>query len=417
MEIPQVTSTAIAEITQPCFLVDWLTFTDFLHTTPQEVMSFLGLPESRIPWVYVQQFRNGYPEHYTWNHITISYGADNSRFYDDPAKARTDMGICVNLSGQGCRAFETEGGDWLDLFKRFQGDLPSKLVKELPMAFCRAFKERRRFNVTRLDLAFDDHTDLIDIHRVEYDVRERNYVSKSTKSEIVWSDDQETDIQGISVGIGSKKSKVYCRIYDKAAERGFKDRHWVRVELQLRDDRALVAMAQILHSGHVGCTVAGILRNYLTFRTPSADTNKSRWPVAYYWERVIGTMEKLSLWIKPGEQYNIHKSEYWLKKQYGQLISTLAEIHDPQLLVNECRAIYPVDQLSPKYRQVIYDHRRQEPEAVPGAESNPVFFNGYFVQNGQVYVYEQSDLDNSPDFQIIADDMETVDRVFAAYTS
>lgn len=389
MDFQPDSSTALAVIDQPVFLIDWLTFVDHLHTTPQEVMSFLGLPEGKIPWVYDQRFRNGYPEHFFWNNITISFGADNERWYDDPAKIRHDMGICVNFSGQGCRAFETEGGDWLHLFKRFQGDIPWAAVKESAVDFCRVFKKDRRFNITRLDLAFDDHTDLIDIHRVELDVRDRNYVSKSTKTEITWSDDQDTDIQGLSVGIGSKKSKVYVRIYDKAAERGFKDRHWVRVELQLRDDRALVAMAQILHTQHVGRTVAGILRNYVTFRTPSADSNKSRWPVAYYWQRVIGTMEKLSLWISPGEPYNIHKSETWLKKQYGQLISTLSEIQDPGQLVKDCRELYPVADLAKKYRQILEDYNRSQPTKPPMV----TYYNDGIGINGEFHPYEQQELE------------------------
>lgn len=386
MQNPSIPITALAVISEPVFLIDWLTFTDFLHKTPQEVMSFLGLPDSKIPWVYSQKFRNGYPEHYFWNNITISFGADNEQWYDRSDKVRHDMGICVNFSGQGCRAYETEGGDWLKLFKKFQGDLPTKLVRELPEAFCRAFKERRRFNVTRLDLAFDDHNDLIDIYRVELDVRERNYVSQSTKTEITWSDDQDTDIQGLSVGIGSKKSKVYVRIYDKAAERGFNDRHWVRVELQLRDDRAIVAMAQILHMQHVGRTVAGILRNYLTFRVPSGDSNKSRWPIAYYWQRVIGTMEKISLWISPGEPYNISKSEAWLKKQYGQLITTLSEIQGFTQLIEDCREIYPPRDLSPKYRQIIEDHKRNEPVPEPCVTytNYGVFCDGVFRPFEQV---------------------------------
>lgn len=388
MKNPPVSTTALVEITQPVFLVDWLTFTDFVHTTPQEVMKFLGLPEDKIPWAYVQKFRNGYPEHFMWNNITISYGAENERWYDSPEKAHKDMGICINFSGQGCRAYETEGGNWIHLFRLLQGDLPTKLIDELPLAYARTFKERRRFNVTRLDLAFDDHTDLIDIHRVEYDVRERNYVSKSTKTEITWSDDQDTDIQGLSVGVGSKKSMVYVRIYDKAAERGFKDRHWVRVELQLRDDRALMAMTQILHTRHVGITVAGILRNYLTFRTPSSDTNKSRWPIAYYWQRVIGTMEKISLWISPGEPYNISKSEAWLKKQYGQLITTLSEIQGFDQLAKDCREIYPVKDLLPKYRQIIENHKRNEPAPEP-----KVHHSNYGYRIGfEFHPYEQVQL-------------------------
>lgn len=389
MDFQPDSSTALAVIDQPVFLIDWLTFVDHLHTTPQEVMSFLGLPEGKIPWVYDQRFRNGYPEHFFWNNITISFGADNERWYDDPSKIRHDMGICVNFSGQGCRAFETEGGDWLHLFKRFQGDIPWAAVKESAVDFCRVFKKDRRFNVTRLDLAFDDHSDYLDIERVYWDVRERNYVSKAKQTEWNGSDNQNLDIVGLSVGIGSKKSKVYVRIYDKAAERGFKDRHWVRVELQLRDDRALVAMAQILHTQHVGRTVAGILRNYVTFRTPSADSNKSRWPVAYYWQRVIGTMEKLSLWISPGEPYNIHKSETWLKKQYGQLISTLSEIQDPGQLVKDCRELYPVADLAKKYRQILEDYKRFQPQKPPMV----TYYNDGIGINGEFHPYEQQELE------------------------
>ena len=380
---------ALAEINQPVFLIDWLTFVDFLHSTPQEVMSFLGLSSDKYPWVYEQKFRNGYPEHYFWNNITISFGADNDRWYDDPSKTRHDMGICINFSGQGCRAFETEGGDWLFLFKRFQGDIPWAAVRESPVDFCRVFKKDRRFNVTRLDLAFDDHTDYFNIYRIKVDVEERNYVSKATIVGFEWSDNQKDDLQGLSIGIGSKKSKVFVRIYDKAAERGYNDRHWVRCELQLRDDRALVAMAHILATGHVGRTVSGILRNYITFRVPSSDTNKCRWPVAYYWQRVLGQMEKISLWIKPGEPYNIHKSEYWLKAQYGQLISTLSYIQDPQQLVKDCQEIYPLDSLNKKYRQIVDDHKR----SLPAPEPKVIYFNAGIGINGEFFPYEQVDLE------------------------
>lgn len=354
-------------------------------------MSFLGLPENKIPWVYDQKFRNGYPEHYFWNNITISFGADNERWYDNPDKARHDMGICVNFSGQGCRAFETEGGDWLNLFKRFQGGIPWSAVHESPIDFCRVFKKDRRYNVTRLDLAFDDHSDYLDIYRIKSDVEDRNYVSKASYVDYTWSDNQKTDIQGLSVGIGSKKSKVYVRIYDKAAERGFSDLHWVRCELQLREERALVAMAQILDTGHVGRVVSGILRNYITFRVPSDDSNKSRWPIAYYWQRVLGTMGKISLWIKPGEPYNIHKSEYWLKSQYGQLISTLSMIQDSGQLVQDCREMYPLDSLNKKYRQIVDDFMR----SAPALEPKIIHFNSGFSVNGVFYPYMQCSLEDN----------------------
>lgn len=377
----------LAVIDQPVFLIDWLTFTDHFHDTPQDVISFLGL--SDVPWVYQQHFRNGYPEHYFWNNITVSFGADNERWYDDPSKARHDMGICVNMSGQGCRAYETEGGDWLFLFKKMQGNIPWAAVHESPVDFCRVFRKDKRFNITRLDLAFDDHNEMIDLRRLEWDIRDRNYVSKSKYVEVLWSDNQDLDIQGRSFGIGSKKSRVYCRIYDKAAERGFKDRHWVRVELQLRDERALVAMAQILDKGHVGKVVSGILRNYFTVRVPSSDTNKSRWPLAYYWERVLSTMEKLSIWIKPGEPYNIHKTEYWLKKQYGQVISVLSHVQQPDQLIKDCRNMYPYSQMSKRYRQIVDEYKRQQPARDPVIR----YHNDGIYIDGVFHPYEQDSFD------------------------
>ncbi|MBQ1233185.1 MAG: replication initiation factor domain-containing protein, partial [Clostridia bacterium] len=37
---------------------------------------------------------------------------------------------------------------------------------------------------------------------------------------------------------GSPKSNMYIRIYDKAAERDLEGIHWIRVEMQMRDEIA-----------------------------------------------------------------------------------------------------------------------------------------------------------------------------------
>ena len=84
--------------------------------------------------------------------------------------------------------------------------------------------------ITHLDVVFDDHTGILDIERIAQDTQEQRFVSRMKYWEVVRSSG------GISCQIGSPKSKILVRIYDKAAERGFTDgRHWVRVELQLRD--------------------------------------------------------------------------------------------------------------------------------------------------------------------------------------
>lgn len=326
------------------FLIDWLTFV--AHGDSVDYLKWLlGLDAADIPWETTEKFRNGYPMQCYWNGITISYGADDERFYKDPSKVRHDMGICVNLSGTGCRAFESYGhGDWFRLF--------GYLFRDTSEYTAEHFKHKS-YNITRLDLAYDDHIGILDMSRLEKDTRERCYVSRAKYTEIIWSDDQEQDIQGMTIQVGSDKSAVKIRIYDKAAERGFTDRHWIRCEMQLRDDRALEASRQLLERKHIGQTAAGILRNYLTYREFSEDSNKSRWPMAAYWDKLLMDMEKISIWVAPGEPYNFSKTEYWLIKQYGQAIVVMDQLHDPFYLIETCKDNFPLRDLAPKYRKFL----------------------------------------------------------------
>ena len=337
------------------FLIDWLTFT--AHGESVEYIKYLlGLDDPSIPWEDIEKFRNGYPMQCYWNGVTISYGADCEKFYKDPSKVRHDMGICVNLSGTGCRAFESYGhGDWFRLLSYLFRNTDN--IAEDQGIF-------KRYNITRLDLAYDDHTGILDIYKIEQDTRDRFYTSKSKYSEITWSDDQNEDLKGLTVQIGSDKSDVKIRIYDKAAERGFKDRHWIRVELQLRDDRAKNAAAQLVLSKHIGRTTSGILRNYLLFRSPTEDSNKSRWPISDYWDKLILDIEKISLWVSPGEEYNFSRTEYWLFKQYGAALSVMAELHDPLYVFDNARKLYPVDQLPPKYKKHLAMITKRKPFAL-----------------------------------------------------
>lgn len=336
------------------FLIDWITFV--AHGDSVDYLKWLlGLDSPSIPWETSEKFRNGYPVQTYWNGITISYGADNEKFYSDPRKARHDMGVCVNLSGTGCRAFETYGhGDWFRLFSYLCRDISSDVVYDL-YDKTSGHKPHKSYNITRLDLAYDDHIGLLSMAQLEQDTRQRNYVSRAKYAEIVWSDDQNEDLQGMTVQVGSDKSDVKIRIYDKAAERGFKDRHWIRCELQLRRDRAFEAVRQLLETRHIGKCASGILRNYLTYRIESTDSNKSRWPIAEYWDKVILDMDKISLWVSPGEEYNFSKTVHWLVKQYGQAIVALDLLHndDPFYLIDRCKSLFPKRDLAPKYLNML----------------------------------------------------------------
>lgn len=319
------------------FLIDWLTFVTHVDDV-WAVKCLLGLDDNEIPWSDETKFMNGYPRQCYWGGITISYGADQEEYYKDKTKVRHDMGICVNLSGTGCRTFETYGsGDWFKLFA--------------------AFFSGAKYNITRLDLAYDDHTGVLAIHKLEEDTRDRNYTSKAKYCEVIWSDNQNTDIQGMNIQIGSNQSRTKIRIYDKAAERGFKGKHWIRCEIQLRDSNAKVAAAKIFETRHVGRCAAGICRNYVTYRTPTADSNKSRWPVAPYWDRLVMDMERISLWITPGDPYNFDSTEKWLVKQCGQAILTAIKMNRLPFLIHMMEKESP--ELAPKYIRAIQEYERR----------------------------------------------------------
>ena len=95
---------------------------------------------------------------------------------------------------------------------------------------------------------------------------------------------------------GSPTSDIRLRFYDKAAERHRDDvDHWVRAEVQLRDERAFKAIENIVDFKDVSVVVLGILNEYLRFVEPSEDTNKSRWETAAWWTAFLDRVDKVKL--------------------------------------------------------------------------------------------------------------------------
>lgn len=333
------------EVQENAIVIDWLTIT-FHDVSVLDVQRLLGL-DVDIDWDDRLAFRHGYPRQCSFANIIIRHGADKVVNYKDTEKStaaekvRYDMGISLDMSGNGCRAFETYGhGDWL------------KLLSDI----CNLDTQ---VNFTRIDLAFDDHEGILDINRIRQDAEARYYTGSPKKCRVVWSDDQRKDIQGLTVYIGSQASAVYLRIYDKAAERDYHDRHWVRVEMVLRMDRALSAVAEILKLQDVGATFRGVLRNYCCFREPSNDSNKSRWPIAKYWEDLLEKAGRIRLWISPGEPYNFRKTEDHMIHQYGQAVQAFYEIHGNILdLLDLSRQAHP--QLGKKYRVAINEAKLEQ---------------------------------------------------------
>ena len=307
------------DIKENVVLYDWLSFTSKKHT-PQELIAALGL--SHVPWTETTGAR-GYMDRLYFGCISVHYNG------------REDMGVWVELSGQGCRNFEdltTLPGKWDDLF---------------------SFIHHENLHMTRLDVAFDDHTGILDIDRIAQDTEAQRYVSRMNFWEVTRS------CKGVSCQIGSPQSKVLVRIYDKAAERGYDNgTHWVRVELQMRDSRAEEFSKLDLP---IGEAFAGVLLNYLRFVEPNEDdSNKGRWSMTEYWAELIGDAGRIKIYVEPGSEYNIERCKHYVFDMAGNAIDAMLSICDSfddfQTLL-KCRTCKP----NPKYDLLIKEHHaRQE---------------------------------------------------------
>lgn len=298
------------------FLIDWLTFT-VKGSSVDQVKSLIGLVDQAVHWEVLGGC-NGYPQSEFYAGVRIMYGASD------------EMGICCNMSGQGCRSFETFGmGDWIKLF-----DILVSLGDNI--------------NITRCDLAFDDHTGILDIERIQADTNDGHYTAKFRW----WK--CEYGSAGTSLYYGSPQSKIRLRIYDKAAERGFEDLHWIRVEVQLRDGNADSAV-RYLYSGMAISTVfTGVLRNYIQFREPNdLDSNKSRWPMADYWAKFLDGAAPLTLWVKPGVEYNLFNLQRFVIEQAGNAISCYVAIYGFAGLADRLSEFKPMHKLPAKYQLLL----------------------------------------------------------------
>lgn len=266
-------------------LYDWLSFTSKKHS-PRQLISALGLDD--IPWESMKGAR-GYKDRMYFSCISIHYNG------------RSDMGVWVELSGQGCRTFETLStlaDCWQELFW---------------------FIFREDLKVTRLDVAYDDHVGLLDLDKLERDTKNQEFVSKCDWWTVTYGS------PGMTLEFGSPKSDVRIRIYDKAKERKCDEgTHWVRVELQMRDDRAKKFLDL---SGQAGDNFCGVLLNYLRYVDPDElDSNRWRWSMKDYWGNFLCWAQKISIYEKPGMEYNFEHCHNYVINMAGNAVETYIKL-------------------------------------------------------------------------------------------
>lgn len=254
---------------------------------------------------------------------------DMSFLFDGMSK---NMGICINFSGNGCRAFETFGnGDWLKLFS---------YVTDYEMNNC-----------TRLDIAYDDFNGVLPLKDIAKDFYNGNYVSYCKGGKI---DVGVGNQKGMTVYIGSRSSEFLCRIYDKAAERGVEDKvpHWIRAEIQLGKSLTAKTLQDLITYSDLKNTFFKIINNYIRFIEPfeNENGNKSRDSVvAPYWKEFTENYGRMSIFTKQGFQYSEKKLKNYVFEQAGGAIWTYLQMHSVSEFLEELK-IQDKKEKNPKYR-------------------------------------------------------------------
>lgn len=267
-------------------IIDYLTFVSKCDKK-ETLIKFLGLEDRNFiktkGWY-------GYSQQLYYDGIHILYDGT------------PDMGVCVEMSGQGCRNFEKWGtGDYLEIFSYINNNTD--------------------VNITRLDVAYDDFTGLLNFETLLRDIEEENYVSRFREFHVERIYSKDVSKRSFTIYCGSHSSEIMFRIYDKRAEqKAFSLEHWLRFEIQLRRERACMFIKLLLDGVELQSLYAGVIKNYLRFVVRSeTDCNLSRAETAKYWSDFLGEIDKVSLFVAESD-YTESNLERFVKSQCSSAI-------------------------------------------------------------------------------------------------
>jgi phage replication initiation protein len=308
-------------------IYDYFTFTTKIHTVT-EIVELLGLSDlkaQRLKGFY------RYKDRLYYDGISIHFNGP----------VDLDMGVCVEMSGTGCRTFESYGtGDYIGLFN-------------LILQYYDDESSKRKMNITRLDVAYDDFSGVLDLPLLCTETQKLNFVSRFKDWQVI------TGNKGISVNHGSNKSNVYIRIYDKRLEQNMQDiiPHWVRFEIQMRKECAL---GFLMLQGDINQNFYSTLNQYLRYTVPGLDSNPSMRDTAPYWLNFIQSAESKAIFHKPAQNYSFDKLYTYVNSQLSGAIKTyITVVGVPQFLLDVNQS-QKGKQLNPKYQKII-DESEEEP--------------------------------------------------------
>lgn len=325
-------------------LIDWLTFSIKNIQNPAEVITkYLGLDPAlfqEAPYGLM-----GYQRILVFSDIRVLYEPRENQYFHD-------MGVCVTMSGNGCRTFETMSKLTFEGARDRQG---TESVA-FPVLF-QLLAADESANISRIDVACDDREGYLCMGDIVRKVQDNEVNSRMTKRTVMVSYDG-TESSGSTVYIGAPSSDFRIRIYDKALESG-ESGHWIRVELVMRGENANAFGAQLTNAENVGKLAAQVVNDKFSF-IDRDDSNITRCTVCPWWQAFVDELEAVRLVARCVVQHSVEQVHSWVEAQVGPSLAILlrtmgfgcifalakdscSRLSDKQqFLIQDYNALYPV---------------------------------------------------------------------------
>lgn len=297
------------EIQKNCLIVgiDWLSFT---------------VKDSNDPWQVVERLGMDLASFRIMNHGAYGYKAmlrhkceSVSVLYD----GNDGMGVHVDITGSSIAYV-------LNSFKESKRCVtPFGVGYDLPIEYpeklmCLYLQYIRNFaDITRIDACVDDFTtNYFTVSDVQKFIDEQRLVTPFRKSRYESEKNIKTGMKtGETLYLGSRKSEVFLRIYDKALEQKV-DMPWIRWELEIKGDKANLFADDLCKHECLGSVIIGVLARYVRFINLD-DSNRSRCSIDEKWAAFINGINALRLTV-PKKEFSVERSEnYFIKYQMPTL--------------------------------------------------------------------------------------------------
>ena len=289
--------------------IDYMVMRVMGYKYPRELIeTFLRLNPNDF---YDVPAKYGYNGALSFGHITV--------LYDGTPK----MGICVEMTGQGCREF------------CYQHNSKNALIE--------LFHQLKNSDaVTRLDIAYDDYDRILNFNILSKKAANRELRTKmTTYTEII----ENGGTSGHTLYFGAKDSNFRIRIYSKATMSQTESQYhsqYIRVEEVLRHNIAHQFVKAYLIQAKEEMSLseknelflmmgAQLILKKLAF-IERTSKNISRCPVSEWWLQFLGTANRLDS-ISLQHCLDIEKIDVWLRECVSQSLSALSLIYGPHWLL------------------------------------------------------------------------------------